>query len=129
MTRSRGIPTATELAQAVEAFLREEVLPATEDRLAFLVRVAANVTAMLRREIELGPECEAAHARRLQALGVKDDAALCTAIRSGRLDDRMDEVMSAVRSTATERLRIVNPAWIEPDDEGPIDETSSHGAS
>ena len=111
-----GVPSARELAAAVEEFLREEAVPATSGRLSFLARVAANVVAMLERELELGPAYAAAHAARLEALGVRDDAELCEAIRKGRLDDRIDEVVALARADAIEKLRIANPRWLRPED-------------
>jgi aminoglycoside phosphotransferase (APT) family kinase protein len=50
-----GRPTASELLDAVSGFLTGEVLPATTGQLAFHARVAANVLAIVAREIELGP--------------------------------------------------------------------------
>lgn len=112
-----GVPTTQELADAVEAFLRAEVVPSTDGRLSFMARVAANVAGMIRRELELGPAYEAAHAARLEALGVRDDAELCAAIRDGRLDGRWDEVLRLAREDSVEKLRISNPRWLAPEDE------------
>jgi aminoglycoside phosphotransferase (APT) family kinase protein len=42
-----GRPTAAELAEALEEFLRDEVMPGTTGRLSFQARVAANVAAKL----------------------------------------------------------------------------------
>jgi aminoglycoside phosphotransferase (APT) family kinase protein len=50
-----GRPTASELLDAVRAFLTEEVMPATHAHLAFHARVAANVLGIVARELELGP--------------------------------------------------------------------------
>jgi len=50
-----GRPTADELLDAVGGFLTDDVLPATGGRVGFHARVAANVVAMVRRELELGP--------------------------------------------------------------------------
>ena len=99
-----AVPTTGELV--------EEVQPATDGRVSFLARVAANVLAMVERELEYGPASEAAHRKRLAALGVADDAELAERIRTGALDDRLPEVVSAVRATAVDRLRIANPRWL-----------------
>ncbi len=48
-------PSAGELLQAVERFLREEAMPGLEGRSAFLARVAANAVATVGRELEMGP--------------------------------------------------------------------------
>jgi Domain of unknown function (DUF6285) len=109
MAQRRGIPSSAELVQAVREFLEAEVSPATDGRLRFHVRVAANVLAMIERELSLGPQASVRHAERLRVLGFADDAALCAAIRSGSLDDRFDEVRSATRASVVEKLRISNP--------------------
>ncbi|HEY3610753.1 MAG TPA: phosphotransferase, partial [Pseudonocardiaceae bacterium] len=57
----QGRPSATELVDAVTQFLRTELMPATEGRLNFLARVAANVLDGVGRELVLGPEQERRH--------------------------------------------------------------------
>jgi hypothetical protein len=113
---AHGITTAAELARAVREFLEEELMPASEGRLRFLTRVAARAVGQLERELDLGPELERAHAARLARLGMRDDAELCEAIRSGSLDDRMDEVLAAVRARVVDRLGVANPRWLLPED-------------
>lgn len=115
---ARGVPTSAELAEAVREFLREEVVPATAGRVGFLARVAANVLAMLERELALGPDYAATHAARLQELGVRDDEELCAAIRAGRFDERLGELVALLRADAVEKLRIGNPRWLRTEDAG-----------
>jgi hypothetical protein len=110
------IPTAAGLLDAVREFLESDVLPVTEGRVRFHVRVAANVVGMVAREIVLGPDQAAAHARRLEALGVGSDAELAAAIRSGALDWRAEEVLAAVRATVADKLAVANPGYRQPDD-------------
>jgi aminoglycoside phosphotransferase (APT) family kinase protein len=50
-----GRPTASELLDSVRGYLTEQVMPATTGQLAFHARVAANVLAIVARELELGP--------------------------------------------------------------------------
>jgi aminoglycoside phosphotransferase (APT) family kinase protein len=50
-----GRPTASELLEAVREYLLGSVLPATSGQVAFHARVAANVLAIVARELELGP--------------------------------------------------------------------------
>ncbi|HEY3907666.1 MAG TPA: phosphotransferase [Streptosporangiaceae bacterium] len=50
-----GRPTASELLDAVRGFLTDQVMPATGGQLAFHARVAANVLAIVARELDLGP--------------------------------------------------------------------------
>jgi aminoglycoside phosphotransferase (APT) family kinase protein len=55
-----GRPTASELLDAVREFLTGQVMPATAGQLAFHARVAANVLAIVARELELGAAVPAA---------------------------------------------------------------------
>ena len=50
-----GRPTASELLDAVKAFLTDQVMPATGGQVAFHARVAANALGIVARELELGP--------------------------------------------------------------------------
>ena len=102
-------PSAAELAEAVEEFLRNEVMPALEGRLHFQTLVAANVMAVLRRELSDGPALSAQHAARLTTLGVEDDAALVQAIRSGDLDGRFADVLATLRPSVEAAVAIANP--------------------
>jgi len=106
------MPSALQLLDAVREFLETEVIAASEGRVRFHVRVAANVVA---RELALGPAQAVAHAARLARLGVADEAELAAAIRSGALDDRLDEVRAAVRATVADKLAVANPRYLEHD--------------
>jgi hypothetical protein len=106
------IPSAAELLDAVREFLESDVLPGTEGRLRFHVRVAANVVGMVAREIVLGPDQANAHARRLEALGVRTDAELAAAIRSGALDSRSEEVRAVVHDAVRDKLAVANPRYL-----------------
>jgi aminoglycoside phosphotransferase (APT) family kinase protein len=60
-----GRPTASELLEAVREFLTGQVMPASTGQLAFHARVAANMVAIVARELELGaipPDAELADA-------------------------------------------------------------------
>jgi hypothetical protein len=127
VTVAHGVPSTNELAEAVRGFLREDVMPATEGRLNFMSRVAANVVAIIERELELGPQVAAAHAARLRQLGAGDDAELCAAIRAGRFDDRAGELVAAVRASVVDKLRIANPRYLVPGDAPDHDLTSQTG--
>ena len=106
-----GTPAAAELLAAVREWIERDVLPSTEGRLRFHARVAANVVATVEREMALGPEQEAAHRERLASLGMADDGELARAIRSGVLDDRLDEVRAAIRVDVDDRLAVANPNY------------------
>ena len=107
-------PSARELLDAVEQFLRDDLLPTvTERRLAYHVKVAANVLAIVGRQLELGPAQSEAHTARLAALGVASEEELAEAIRSGSLDDRLSEVRAAVAATVADKLAVANPTYVE----------------
>ena len=105
-------PTAAELLEAVEEFLRTEVLGANEGRAGFHVRVAANVVSMVARQLVLGPAQAAAHGRRLQRLDVHDDSELAGSIRKGVFDDRLPELRGVLREVVTDKLQVANPAYM-----------------
>ncbi len=110
-----GRPTAAELVDAVRSHLADEVGPALEGSARFHARVAAHALEVVERELRLGPSQREAHARRLAALGVADEAELAAIIRVGDLDGRSD-VEAAVRAAVVDRLRVANPDWLHPTD-------------
>jgi len=110
-----GRPTARELVEAVREWIDGDVRSATEGRVAFHARVAANALAMVERQLVLGPGSAAAHRVALEALGHADDASLASAIRDGREDHRLDEVRLAVARSVRAKLEVANPRWLEPD--------------
>jgi hypothetical protein len=65
-------PTASELLEAVAAFLGDEVVPALEGKLRYNARVAAHVVEMVRREIDSEERQLAAEWRRLCELEGRD---------------------------------------------------------
>jgi GNAT superfamily N-acetyltransferase len=105
-------PSAAALTEAVREFLERDVLRATEGRVRFHTRVAINVLAMVERELVLGPDQSRAHAAALDRLGLSSDAELAAAIRSGALDDRLDEVTAVVRETVEAKLAVANPRYL-----------------
>ncbi len=114
MSAPHDRPTAGELLESVREWLEREVTPATEGRLRFHARVAANVLAIVERELELGAAHAEAHAARLDQLGVSSDAELAAAIRRGDLDDRYDEVKALVWATVRDKLAVANPRYLGP---------------
>jgi len=108
-----GRPTAEELLDAVREFLTEDVMAATEGRLRFHARVAANVLAMVERELADNGAVGAAQRERLRELGVDDEAALAAAIRRGEYDGRFDALATALRASAADRLAVTNPGYTD----------------
>lgn len=111
MTAPHDAPNATELLEAVREWIDREVIPATDGRLRFHARVAANVLGMVEREIELGPAQYDAHQQRLARLGVTDDAELAAAIRGRLLDDRVAEVRALLAEAVADKLAVANPSY------------------
>jgi aminoglycoside phosphotransferase (APT) family kinase protein len=105
------VPSAAELLDAVGEFLSSDVQAGTDGRLRFHARVAANVVAMVARELSLGPAQASAHAARLGCLGVGSESELAAAIRSGALDARREEVVAAVRDTVAAKLAVAHPGY------------------
>jgi hypothetical protein len=114
MTEPHDAPSAAQLVEAVREWLERDVLAATDGRLRFHTRVAINMLSMVEREMELGPAMAAAHRRRLDRLGVADDAELAVRIRRGDLDDRLDDVRDVLRAAVTDKLRVANPTYLDP---------------
>lgn len=115
LQRFYGRPTAGELVEAVREWVDRDVRSATEGRVAFHARVAANALAMVERELALGAEHRSTHAARLASLGCADDEDLAARIRSGALDDRAEEIRAAVAASVRDKLAVANPRWLEPD--------------
>jgi AcrR family transcriptional regulator len=107
------VPTAAELLEAVREWIKRDIIEpgATPNR--FHARVAANVLAIVERELALGPAPEAAHRERLARLGVADDAELAAAIRTGDFDDRLDEVRALVWASVRDKLAVANPRYLD----------------
>lgn len=116
-------PSAPDLLDAIRGLLDDDLSPALSGYLRYQTRVAVNLLGMLEREWRLAPAHDAAHAERLARLGVAGDRDLAAAIRAGELDDRADEVLTALRDAARDRLEVVNPGWLQPPD--PTSDASS----
>ena len=106
-----GRPTAAELLDAVIGFLREQLPDHVDAAMKHQLRIAAHALEMVHREMQLGPEQEAAHRARLEELGVTDDRALADAIRSGDTPDSAG-LRRALTDDTRDRLRVANPRWL-----------------
>lgn len=106
-------PSAEEMVEAVREWLQADVVGATTGRLAFHARVAANMLAMVEREMALGAGMAEAHRERLARLGCADDAELAARIRAGSLDSRWSEVFEAVSASVRDKLAVANPRYLE----------------
>jgi len=107
-------PDVATLIEAVREFLVAEVEPETEGRLRYHLKVAANVLAIIERELELGEEHAARHAQRLAKLGFESDEELAAEIRSGGLDDRHEELARELREMVADKLAVARPGYGQP---------------
>jgi hypothetical protein len=124
-------PTASELLAAVRAFLEQDVVPAFDGRRRFHALVAANVLAVVERELAGEERQLLGEWRRLAALlgargdepvrlellrdGVRAlDADLARRIRAGEADDGPfgEAVRRHLRATVVEKLRVTNPRFL-----------------
>lgn len=123
-------PDASELLAAVRGFLEKDLVPTLDGRRRFHALVAANVLAIVERELA-GDDDRLAHEwQRLATLlghagdppartdavraGIKEmTAVLADRIRTGDADDGpfADAVRAHVRATVTEKLAIANPRY------------------
>lgn len=114
-------PTAEDLLEAVRDFL-QELLPRLEGDLLFRARVSMHLLGIVAREMREGPALDAAEQERLRNLLGRDgdldelNRTLAARIRSGALDDQRREVFDHVRRTVADKLRIVNPRYLEEGD-------------
>jgi hypothetical protein len=113
MTAPHDRPDMQELLDAVRSFLLDDVVPATTGQVAFHARVAANVLALVDRELAAGPDDAERHAQRLAGLGCVDDEELAARIRAGEFDDRYDDVARVVRAAVWDKLQVANPKYAE----------------
>ena len=106
-------PTAAELVEAVREWIRRSQIDGELPPNTFHARVAANMLAIVERELTLGPAQARAHTARLEQLGVANDAELAAAIRSGELDSRIDEVRALVWASVRDKLAVANPTYLD----------------
>jgi len=126
-------PTAAELIAAARMQLERNVLPAlTEPRLRFQTLVAANVLAIVERELAGGEaQLAAAWQRMAELLGdgattppagaelraavAAQNLALCSAIRAGAFDagPQRQALLTHLRRTAEAELAVANPRYLE----------------
>jgi hypothetical protein len=110
-------PSPPEILAAVARFLKDEVAPATTGHLSFQARVAANALEMMRRQLELGPQQDAAEQARLTALlGVEGDllalnAELSRRIAAGELDLSTPGLADHLWATTLAKMAVDQPSY------------------
>jgi hypothetical protein len=124
-------PTAPELLDAVAEYLFSELRPEVSREQRFKLLVAANVCAVVAREIRAGegPTREdLALFRELlgqggalpddpEALAAETRAAaeeLASRLRAGELDDRLDDLVPKLAEHVRRKLDIARPGYSEP---------------
>jgi hypothetical protein len=125
-------PTATELIEAVRRFLEAEVLPAlTEPRLRFGALVAANVLAIVGRELPAEEETlrwerrllaevlgeaeeEPGNLAALRRAVAEGNERLCGRIRAGEFDEpeRWRALAAKLRGVVERKLEVANPRYL-----------------
>jgi ABC-type branched-subunit amino acid transport system ATPase component len=122
-------PTAPELLDALAAMLFAEVREWVPRERRFQVLVAANVCAVVARELRAGSDPALADVELFRSLlGASEPAPepdraadearaaareLATALRAGELDDRLDEVAGQLREHVRRKLEIARPGYWE----------------
>lgn len=112
-----GEPTAKQLIEATASFLEKVAIPQLEGHAAFHGRVAANVLAIVARELELGPAAAAAETARLETLLGRADALdglrrdLCARLTAGEMSLETPGLAEHLLSSAIDRVRIEQPNY------------------
>ncbi len=110
-------PSAIELLQAVQSFIRDQAIPRLEGRAAFHARIAVNALAIVERGLELGPAQDATEQERLEALlgrtGTLDELnrELCRRIRAEEIDRGSLDLLAHLRETTLAKLRVDQPRY------------------
>ena len=128
MTQDR--PDSAELLDAVAEFLFTEVRGSVPREQRFQVLVAANICAVVAREIRASSEPLFLDLLLFNSLLDRDipevddldrdvreaQAELARELRSGNLDDRLDETAAALRDHVSRKLAIARPGYDTPRD-------------
>lgn len=105
-------PDPLELLEAVHEFLLAEPADGPRDRLHR--RVAANVVAIVQRELASAEQDAADHRDRLEHLGVGDNEGLAELARVlDEHDPRHPALTEALATWARRKVAVVNPAYLE----------------
>jgi hypothetical protein len=117
----QDFPKAEELLDAVAAYLFAELRPQVPKEERFRVLVAANVCAVVAREIRAGEPDEADLASFMRLLGgeapdssAEAARALASRIRAGELDSSLPAVIEEMREHARRKLEIARPGYADP---------------
>jgi hypothetical protein len=118
-------PDAPELLDAVAEFLFAQVRPAVPAELRFRTLVAANVCAVLARELRAGEQPLKEDLELFRSLGAdggdeeaplidqirRAEADLARRLRAGERDDRLEETAAALRAHVARKLAVARPGY------------------
>jgi hypothetical protein len=111
-------PTAPELLESVAEYLFSELRPEVPREQRFKVLVAANLCAVVAREIRAGDQPDQEDLELFnELLGHQVDdahaaaAELSIRLRSGELDDRIDELAPRLEEHVRRKLEIARPGY------------------
>ncbi|MCH7815298.1 MAG: phosphotransferase family protein [Proteobacteria bacterium] len=114
---SEDLPRADELLTSVRDFLRNEVMAATQARLNFLARVAANSLDIVHRELALGATQRAQEHRRLQHFFASEEELdtlrwrLVHELREGSIELANETLQFHLRHTVVNQVAIDQPNY------------------
>ena len=113
-------PTAPELLESVAEYLFGELRPEVPREQRFKVLVAANVCAVVAREIRAGDEPDEADLALFNELLGEDvddahaaAAELSRRLRAGDLDDRIEELTPKLEEHVRRKLEIARPGYAD----------------
>lgn len=112
VTSPHDRPNASELLESIREWLERDVMTSVEGRLQFHTRVAINSLNIVLRELELGVDQEARHREVMEGLGFATDDELAQAIRQGKFDDRLPELLTALSPVIEDKVRVANPQYL-----------------
>jgi hypothetical protein len=110
-------PDPQALLGAVRDFLQNDALPQLEGRAKLHARVAANVVALVQRQLEFAPRSDAAELARLRALLARDgslvelNAELARRIRQAELEPDDAALLDHLWAASLEKLAVDNPGY------------------
>ena len=110
----QDMPTAPELLEALAEYLYVELRPHVPAEQRFKTLVAANVCAVVAREIRAGDGSQREDSRLFEELLGRPQtsgAELAKAIRSGELDPKLDAVVQALQAHVRRKLEVNRPGY------------------
>ena len=113
MAAPHDVPTAAQLVEAVREWIERDLMSERRTRARSSTPVSRRTcwrwssasSSSVRRRLPRTP-------RRLEQLGVADDAELAAAIRARRFDDRAEELRALLLESVVDKLAVANPRYL-----------------